>query len=76
MIALVRMLPMPPGHTVHNYPSGCLEFKRNQLLDRWPSPLALSTLPYVSICRDPACDWLLDAAAHAIGPLEQMFGAE
>jgi hypothetical protein len=34
--ALVRPDPMPHGHTVRNYPSGCLVLKRNQLVDRWP----------------------------------------
>jgi hypothetical protein len=33
---LAEMLPMPAGHTVADYPSGCLEFRRGQLRDRWP----------------------------------------
>lgn len=36
VVALVRMLPMPPGQTVHAYKSGCLEYRRSQLVDRWP----------------------------------------
>jgi len=36
VVALVRMLPMPPGHTVQNYVSGCLELRGNQMVDRWP----------------------------------------
>ena len=36
VVALVRMLLMPPGQTVQNYPSGCMEFRRGQLVDRWP----------------------------------------
>jgi hypothetical protein len=36
VVALVHMRLMPEGHTVQNYPSGCMEFRRNQLVDRWP----------------------------------------
>jgi hypothetical protein len=36
VISLVRMLPMPAGHTVANYASGCIEFRRGQVQDRWP----------------------------------------
>jgi hypothetical protein len=36
VIALVRALPMPAQHTVHNYPSGRMEFKHGRLADRWP----------------------------------------
>jgi hypothetical protein len=37
VVALVRMLPMPPGQTINNYPSGCIEYHDNgQRYDRWP----------------------------------------
>jgi len=36
VVALVRMLPMPQGHTVQNYPSGCMELRGGQMVDRWP----------------------------------------
>ncbi len=36
VIALVRMLRMPPGHSVHSYQSGCLEYRGGIVADRWP----------------------------------------
>jgi hypothetical protein len=36
VVALVRVLRMPSGHTIHNYQSGCMELKGHQLVDRWP----------------------------------------
>jgi hypothetical protein len=36
VVALVRMLPMPSNHTIHNYLSGCVELRGGQLVDRWP----------------------------------------
>jgi hypothetical protein len=37
VVALVRMLPMPLGRTIHNYPSGCIEYDdKGQRYDRWP----------------------------------------
>jgi len=36
VVALVRMLSMLPGQTVHAYPSGCLDYRGGQLIDRWP----------------------------------------
>jgi hypothetical protein len=38
IIALVRPRPMPPGRTIDNYPSGCLDVneRTGELFDRWP----------------------------------------
>ena len=36
VVALVRPLPMPPGKTIKDYPSGCQHLKGNFLVDRWP----------------------------------------
>jgi hypothetical protein len=36
VVALVRPLPMPPGKTIKDYPSGCQHLKGNSLVDRWP----------------------------------------
>lgn len=46
VVALVRVLPMPPGHTVHAYPSGCFEYRGGQLVDRWPIGLPSETVFY------------------------------
>jgi hypothetical protein len=36
IVALVRMLQMPYGRTVANFPSGCVEYRGGQIVDRWP----------------------------------------
>jgi hypothetical protein len=36
VVALVRPLPMPPGKTINDYPSGCPQLKGETLVDRWP----------------------------------------
>jgi hypothetical protein len=36
VLALARPLLMPPGSTVHTYPSGCPILQRGQIVDRWP----------------------------------------
>jgi hypothetical protein len=36
IVALVRPIPMPTGLTIWDYPSGCVELKGGQLVDRWP----------------------------------------
>ena len=36
VLALARVLPMPPGHIMANFPSGCLEYRDGTLADRWP----------------------------------------
>lgn len=48
VIALVRMIKMPAGLTVHSYQSGCLEFRGNQLVDRWPVGWPSETVFYSS----------------------------
>jgi hypothetical protein len=36
IVALVRPLLMPVGSTISSFPSGCVQLKGEQLVDRWP----------------------------------------
>lgn len=36
VLALARVTPMPPGNTVHSYPSGCPILRHGHIVDRWP----------------------------------------
>ena len=48
VIAAVRILPLKPNETASSFPSGCVEFIRNELRDRWPYGLPSETVFYSS----------------------------
>ena len=65
VIALVRMLPMPIGKTVTDYPSGCLKYKTSSqtLVDRWPIGWP-SELVYLQLRGAPMLRDLVYRALH------------
>ena|SRR5271166_4571957 len=76
VIALVRMLPMPPGKTVADYPSGCLKYRlRGHTLlavDRWPLGWP-SELVYLQLRGAPLLRDLVYEALH-ISPYADFAG--
>jgi hypothetical protein len=67
VIALVRMLPMPTGKTVADYPSGCLEYKTSgrtlKKVDKWPIGWP-SELVYLQLHGAPVLRDLVYQALH------------
>jgi hypothetical protein len=61
IVALVRPLPMPAGLTIWAFPSGCLELKGGQLVDRWPVGWPCEVVFY-SPCGGPVLRHVFAAA--------------
>jgi hypothetical protein len=71
VIALARVLPMPAGKSVNDYPSEALKFRRDKLVDPWPIGWPCETVFY----SHDAGPYLLDVV-YATNPDHKDFTSQ